>query len=389
MNIAFFSNYLSPHQIPFSDEMYRLLGENYTFVSCEPYNTDRIKMGWEQEQKPYELKSYLSDANYQKARELAETCDVMLWGSAKYEFIQIRKKSGKINIRYSERLFKEGFLSSIKKLDILRQIKFNLNTRSSNQYLFSASAYAPFDFLCSLGGFKKSYRWGYYPHTYYYSCEELREKKSDTNRVSILWTGRLIELKHPEVAILLADGLQKKGIDFSLDIIGNGPLKSAIEELIESRHLTNKVHLLGAMTPENVRRHMEQSDFFIFSSDYNEGWGAVLNESLNSGCVVFCSDEVGSAHYLIKDGVNGFLFNRNSIDDLVALVTDLINAPKKRVEIGEKAYETISHLWSAQNAANRFYEWCKSAIAGELIEYDEGPMSCAKIVVPKGRWWIR
>jgi glycosyltransferase involved in cell wall biosynthesis len=39
---------------------------------------------------------------------------------------------------------------------------------------------------------------------------------------------------------------------------------------------------------------------FIFTSDRNEGWGAVLNEAMGSGCAVVAADLIGSVPYLIE-----------------------------------------------------------------------------------------
>ncbi len=53
--------------------------------------------------------------------------------------------------------------------------------------------------------------------------------------------------------------------------------------------------MLGAMSPDKVRAYMERADVFLFTSDFNEGWGAVLNESMNSGCAVVASHAMVSA----------------------------------------------------------------------------------------------
>ena len=390
MRVSFFSNYLSHHQRPFSDEMYKIMGSNYTFVSCEPFSVDRKCLGWEEyEQQAYELRPYESNVDYDMAIDLAENSDIMIWGSAKYEFVKIRIKSGKLSVRYSERLFKTGFLSSIASLAFLRQIKFNLMTRSKNAYLFCASAYAPFDFLCSMGCFKNLYKWGYFPKTLYYDVEKLMNNKSDSDKISIVWVGRIIKWKHPEIAIYLADSLRNRGIKFSLTIIGSGELEQYIKELICYKELSNYVEMLGNMSPEMIRKQMEKSDVFLFSSDINEGWGAVLNEAMNSGCVVLCSDEVGSSHYLINHGKNGFLFNRKHLDRLVEITIALSKNPARRRECGIKAYETIATLWSEKIAAERFYAWACKLVDNENITFEDGPMSKAQLMIPKKNWWRR
>ena len=46
MKVTFVSNYINHHQVPLSNELYRLLGEDYAFVQTEPMEEERIKQGW-------------------------------------------------------------------------------------------------------------------------------------------------------------------------------------------------------------------------------------------------------------------------------------------------------------------------------------------------------
>ena len=43
---------------------------------------------------------------------------------------------------------------------------------------------------------------------------------------------------------------------------------------------------MGALKPADVRKEMERADIFLFTSDYKEGWGAVLNEAMNARCAI-------------------------------------------------------------------------------------------------------
>lgn len=51
------------------------------------------------------------------------------------------------------------------------------------------------------------------------------------------------------------------------------------------------------MKASEVRSYMEKADIYLFTSDFNEGWGAVLNESMNSGCAVVASHAIGSVPF--------------------------------------------------------------------------------------------
>ena len=72
---------------------------------------------------------------------------------------------------------------------------------------------------------------------------------------------------------------------------------------------------------------MRNHDIFIFTSDRQEGWGAVLNEAMDSGSTVVASDAIGSSPFLIKDGQNGFLFKSENHKSLYQKVAYLIDNP--------------------------------------------------------------
>lgn len=111
-----------------------------------------------------------------------------------------------------------------------------------------------------MGKFANMYKWGYFPETKQY--ESIDNLILNKDKISILWTGRLIEWKHPEFAIELSKKLKDNGVEFNLNIIGDGPLKIQLSEMIKHFNLKAEIHLLGAMTTEEVRMYMEKSKFF-------------------------------------------------------------------------------------------------------------------------------
>lgn len=377
MKVTFFSNYLSHHQIPLSDAIYQIIGDDYRFVSCEQFEKERISLGWEKLKRPYEIQAYESEHEHQLAVELAENSDIMIWGSAKREFLNARKKTGRCIVRYSERLFKEGFLKSLNNLNYFRFVYTNLSVWSVDNILLCASSYAPKDFAMAFGRFKAKYKWGYFPETKIYDTKELMGKKKKNDKIKILWVGRLIAWKHPEIAIQLAKRLRQEGLEFELSLVGSGPLESSIRDMITSNSLTENVYLVGSIASEEVRCFMEEADIHIITSDYNEGWGAVLNEAMNSGCAVVCSDAVGSAKYLIDEGVNGYKYRYGDFGDLVEKTVSLIKDGCKRQNMGTMAYNSIVSLWSSEIAAERLLACMECFLAGKTMYYKTGPMSRA------------
>lgn len=194
--------------------------------------------------------------------------------------------------------------------------------------------------------------------------------------VSILWTARFIRLKHPEAPIYVAKQLKEDGYSFSMNLIGSGEMESRIKEMVRKSNLTDEVHFLGTMSPAEVRKHMEESEIFLFTSDRNEGWGAVLNESMNSGCAVVASGAIGSVPYLLRDGENGLIYKDGDRNDLYKKVKYLIDNPEERSQIGKKAYETFVDVWNADVAAQRLINLIDDIKNNNDPRYDYGP--CGK-----------
>lgn len=303
--IVFLSNYFNHHQKYLSDALFKLTNGNYCFIETMPFPEKRLKLGWGIDEKPgYVKQSYTSQETALECQHLIDRADIVITGSAPEQLLRNRKKQRKLIFRYSERPLKKG-------IEIIkypyRWLKWHKNIPPrSKMYMLCASAYTSADYS-KFGLYKKrSYRWGYFPEVKRYdSIEKVIELKQSN---SILWVARLIKLKHPEALIEVAKRLKADGYNFDMKLIGNGELEEQIKNCIVEDGLEGQVHMLGAMNPEQVREHMEQSEIFMFTSDKNEGWGAVLNEAMNSGCAVVASHAIGSVPFLIKNGENGFIY---------------------------------------------------------------------------------
>ena len=130
---------------------------------------------------------------------------------------------------------------------------------------------------------------------------------------------------------------------------------------------------------------MEESDIYLFTSDRAEGWGAVLNESMNSACAVVSSPEPGAAPFLIKDGYNGLFFKNHDWCDMSRKVMWLIDNPVERKRMAREAYITMVGQWSPKVAAANLVSLIRSVRDGRKPEISDGPCSKAGYL-PQG-WY--
>lgn len=384
MTIAFVTNYYNHHQKPVADALYACLGEGYTFIETARMDEERLQQGWGgEEQPPYIRRWYASDSEKTACQEIIDTADVVILGAAPLTLVQTRLTQGKLTFLYTERIYKSGVPLLKWPVHLIKAV--GRYRRYRNFYVLCASAYTPLDFSRLFAFIGKTYKWGYF--TALKSYEDIDALMDSKQPASLLWVSRLIGLKHPEHVIEIAKRLKADGIRFTLRMIGTGVLEEDTRRLIASEGVADCVELLGSMKPEQVREYMEQSEIFLFTSDRNEGWGAVLNESMNSGCAVVTNSAIGSAPFLVEHGENGYLYEDGNVDDLYAKVKRLLQDAAERKRLGKAAYTTMTEQWNAENAANRLLELIKQMLDGA---YKPSPFAsgvCSKAKILKDGWF--
>lgn len=382
MRITFYSNFLNHHQLPFCMEMVKLLGNGFKFIATEPTHQERLAMGYHDINEQYEfcICSYKDNDSYNVALKLGVDSDVVIIGSAPNVFIEERLVNNKLTFRYSERIFKKGRWHILSPRTMMSLIFNHTRYINNKLYMLCASAYTSSDFAMAGAYLGKTYKWGYFPQVIEYDVDELMTKKKHPS-TKLLWCGRFIDLKHPELPIMVAKKLKEERYSFNLTFIGNGPLEDKMKELCVSYGIEDSVVFLGAMSPEKVRENMESANIYLFTSDFNEGWGAVLNESMNSACAVVASHAIGSVPFLIKHNENGLIYKNEDYDSLFCQVKRLIDDRNLQKRLGLNAYTTIQETWNAKVAAERLL-----VLSGMLMRsssydiFDDGPCSPANLL---------
>ncbi len=383
MKIIFLSNYFTHHQSALSKSFFDFDKIDYMFIETEPMEEERKNMGWKIfGEEDFVINHDCFSKNPEQCQELIDGADVVIIGSAPYELVRKRIKQKKLTFFYSERIYKRGYQPY---KFIVRYVRFLYRFGFDNVYLLCSSAYTAADYNKTFTFKNRAYKWGYFPETARYDNIDVLIDRKKKN--SILWVARLIDLKHPELAIEIAKRLKAEGYDFNMNIIGTGVLEDDLKRTVSEENLEEYVHMLGSMSPEDVRTHMEQSEIFLFTSDRNEGWGAVLNESMNSACAVVASHAIGSVPFLLKDKENGLIYQDGNIGDLYNKTKWLLDHPDERRNMSYKAYYTIAKEWNAENAAKKFIVLADRIISGEKSPnvYNEG--ICSKAEILKDDWY--
>ena len=385
MRVVFVSNYINHHQIPFCNAMHAMLEGQFSFLQTEAMEEERVRMGWHSGESPSYVRRWYEEP--EACRKLVMDCDVALFGGTDDEsYISERLQAGKPVIRISERLYKTGQWKAVSPRGLRRKYLDHTRYRNRPVYLLCAGAYVPSDFRLVRAYPGKMFCWGYFPETRQYDTDALMAGKGwndtscgeETSRVPyLLWAGRMIGWKHPELALETARYLKEKGLPFHMEIVGDGERKGRQEELRSRYGLEDQVSFSGFLPPEEVRRRMEKADIFLITSDRQEGWGAVANEAMNSGCAVVADHMIGAAPYLIAHGENGLIYRDGNEQELFRHAERLTGDRELCCRLGLKAYRTITEVWNAEKAAAGLIRLAESLLrAPSLRENAEAADSC-------------
>jgi len=115
------------------------------------------------------------------------------------------------------------------------------------------------------------------------------KKKIDS---TFLYVGRLSVEKGILDLIEACKILEKKDINFSLDIIGFGSLEVKIKSLIQEYKLSNNINFIGSLPYEEVQNYYEKNSIFILPS-YREGFPRVILEAWAHGMPVITTNVGG------------------------------------------------------------------------------------------------
>ena len=161
-----------------------------------------------------------------------------------------------------------------------------------------------------------------------------------------IFVGRLSQEKGVLLLLGTIAKLKRDGVPVMLKVIGEGPLRPAMEELIEKEGIGDLVDIVGWKGSSDVRAEILASRVLILPS-FAEGLPIVLMEAMALHRVVI-STYVAGIPELVIPGENGSLVPPGSFDGLVKSVSEVINLP--RAELSERGHRAAMRVALRHNA---------------------------------------
>lgn len=164
-----------------------------------------------------------------------------------------------------------------------------------------------------------------------------------------LFAGKF-ELKK-NVALLINAFIKTASQKDHLILVGNGLLENDLKALASGNP---RIHFLNFQNQSIMPVVYRLCDVFVLPSQGpGETWGLAVNEAMACARPVLVSDKCGCAADLVKDGVNGYVFKSNDINDLISKINLLTK--DKLSQLGKQSLRIIQQ-WTHQKACEQIEE---------------------------------
>src|SRR5213595_782369 len=161
----------------------------------------------------------------------------------------------------------------------------------------------------------------------------------------IISVGRFVAFKGFEDLIAACAELASRGVDFTCDIIGDGPLHDALQAKIDVLNLSSRINLLGSLSQRAVLEALQAADIFVLAS-VTDAQGAsdvfptVILEAMASARPVVSTRLAGISE-LVEDRQTGVLVSPGDTSALTQALEQLLRDGELRLRYGRAGRDRI------------------------------------------------
>jgi glycosyltransferase involved in cell wall biosynthesis len=167
---------------------------------------------------------------------------------------------------------------------------------------------------------------------------------------SLIYIGRLTELKRVSSLIESVSIVRSKLPEVRLHIVGDGPKHEEVRRKIEELGLFQNVSMHGYV-PEREKIELLSSAAVYVSNSIFEGFGIPLVEAMATGTVPIVSDIEGH-RFVFQDDDVGYLVK--STEEMATKVTDLLGNETERLRLATNGRKLVEQRWTWAKVAQRY-----------------------------------
>ena len=179
-----------------------------------------------------------------------------------------------------------------------------------------------------------------FPYLYQEAVPLPASRSPDRGDVRLVYAGQLNERKGVDILLAACRSLPRQG--WTLDVFGDGPLRSELEAQAARDGLVGRIMFRGVVPSSDLVAELPRFDLAVVPSRF-DGWGMFVNEALQSGLAVVASDKVGAAG-LVASSMAGAIVPSEDIAALATAVNRRIAQPDLLRDEQKKACEYAPRL---------------------------------------------
>jgi glycosyltransferase involved in cell wall biosynthesis len=177
--------------------------------------------------------------------------------------------------------------------------------------------------------------------------------------------GRLeSDAKGADRLVPIAAALARLGVDFRLDVVGDGPFRATLERAVDAAGLGARVVLRGAASRAAVREILLGSDVFLFPSR-TEGFGLALLEAMEAGCAPVATRIPEVTDVLLAEGA-GLLVEGGRPAAFAEAIRSLAARVDERTAMAARARDRAVRVFSLERMGNAY-----AALLARMAELPE------------------
>ena len=148
---------------------------------------------------------------------------------------------------------------------------------------------------------------------------------------------------------LLLESCSKLGADWSLELIGDGPLRADLERQARDLGIESRVRFPGAVAADEIPGRLQRANLLVVSS-FMEGLPVVLMEAMAAGLPVVATRVAGVTE-LVEEGVSGFLAPPGSAEELRGALERAFAARPRFPELGRNGRQRVERDYDVRGTA--------------------------------------
>ncbi len=194
----------------------------------------------------------------------------------------------------------------------------------------------------------------------------------------IVSVGRLIEFKGFQNLLGAVRALNERGVRVEARIIGEGPMRHALEQQIAADGLFANVELLGMRSQKQIQRELAEAHLFVLPSIVDQKGASdilptVITEAMACGLPVV-STTVAGIPEMVSNGETGLLVEPDNAYALADAIMELSLDGARRKEMGQAGHKRAEELFSLNITASQLAEKFNGMQNAECGMRNEAPV---------------